>query len=352
MKIAIITPGGITNFGERAIMLGTVYDLREKYPSAQITIFGYQTLKDDDERLYKELEKLDVKYDSQLVNGSSFISKSFKIAGLLIYPKLFLPSHQYNYLKEARIFSKGQESLTQSYGFIHFIDSFIEQLIASRINKDISLYGHSIGPIYKYKRLCAFILHRFAKVYVRDSRSHELLLSLNYDETKIVDVKDLAYKAVEKYDLGELSKSKGHYLLVPNAAICRTKEIEAQYIQNLHLLIKYLLLKKQKLIIGSSVITTDWNNDYRLCQRLKDDYPELELRHYMQLHEFLRDVKSAKMTISSRLHPLIMSNGLGTGVLAVSRSPKVIGLLTDLGLDQNIIDPFNKLNQKQVEALL
>jgi len=53
MKIAITNPGGITNFGERAIMLGTVYDLRSQYPNDEISIFGYQDLEKEDPKLYK-----------------------------------------------------------------------------------------------------------------------------------------------------------------------------------------------------------------------------------------------------------------------------------------------------------
>lgn len=106
------------------------------------------------------------------------------------------------------------------------------------------------------------------------------------------------------------------------------------------------------MVVGSSVSAGGWNNDYKLCQWLKDELAGLELRYYHQLHEFLLDVKHAKKVVSSRLHPLIMATGLGTNVLALSQSPKVRGLLGDLKLQTAIIDPFEQHQKTELQKYL
>lgn len=351
MKLAIINPGGITNFGERAIMLGTVYALRDEYPDAELAIFGYETLEAADPDLYRELKAYDVTFYPSISHGSKF-AKMFRAMGMWVAPRLFWPRQSYDYLKGARVYSKGQETLTENYGFVHFIDSVLEQLLVSRINNHVVLYGQSIGPIRQYHFLAKRILKRFAKVYVRDSRSLEVVKKLGYPESQTVQIKDLAYTAVDRYDLGVKPKPQSHYLLIPNAAICTTAENEINYMANLRTAVEHLLAEGKKVIIGSSVTDGGWNNDYRLCEQLAEEYPMLELRHYKELRDLLIDIKNASRVVSSRLHPLIMATGLGTPVLALSNSQKVLGLLGDRGLGDHVIEPYELLKEVSLEKLV
>jgi|GEM_PF-2028557 len=350
MSIAIINPGGITNFGERAIMLGTVYQLRSQYPTEEITIFGYQDLQAEDLKLYDELTSLDVKFQKPIIEGSGKYNRILHAAGLLLSPRSFMDESSYEYLKSSKVFSKGQESFTQDYGLTHFIDSFLEQLIVSRFNRDITLLGHSIGPIYKYGSMSRKVLDRFAMIEVRDSRSYDLLLELGYPANKITQIKDLAYTAVNEYELDD-PVSKGHYLIVPNAAICKNEQETESYISNLTVIITRLLERDEHVKIGSSVTSKDWNNDYKLCDVLKLKFDSLEMVHYKTLDEFLIDVKSARMVISSRLHPLIMATGLDTPVFALSKSHKIKGLLGDLGLKSSIVDPFDGISEEALTKI-
>lgn len=348
MKIAIITPGGLTNFGERAIMLGTVYELHAQHPKATIAVFGYQDLKDEDPRLFAELRALGVVFYPLIIRGQSKLAKLFSVLGLALAPRLFLPSQSYHFLRKAEVYAKGQETLTQDYGLTHFFDSVLEPLLVSRLTRRIMLYGHSIGPVYKYERFARWAIKRFATIYVRDSRSEATLRGLGYNPANIERTKDLAYAAVARYAPNAPS-TKEHYLLVPNAAICTSPERTAEYLHNVRQIIENLLTQDKEVIIGSSVTADDWNGDYRLCKQLKKEYPKLQLKEYRYLHEFLADVKNARRVISSRLHPLIMATGVGTDVLALSRSPKVAGLLGDLGLQT--IDPFTTLQPEQLPTL-
>ncbi len=351
-KLAIITPGGITNFGERAIMLGTVYRLRQEHPKDEIAIFGYQNLATEDPRLYAELMRQGVSFYPLIIQGKSRAAKVRRIIGLYLAPKLVLPKASYDYLKQATVYSKGQESFTQAYGLVHFVDSFLEQFLVSRITPEVIMLGHSIGPIKKYKWLASYAVKKLAKIYVRDSRSRQVLLDIGYSPDKIEQTKDLAYRAVAGYNLGEEVKSKDHYLIVPNAAICLTAEQTERYMTNLKSVIEALLKKGEHVIIGSSVLDKGWNNDYALCERLKADYAELKLKYYSHLHEFLLDVRGAKKVISSRLHPLIMATGLDTDVFALSNSHKVKGLLGDLGLELAISDPYEPIGETELDKQL
>ncbi len=348
MRIAIITPGGLTNFGERAIMLGTVYELRAKHPKATIVIFGYEDLKDEDPRLFAELRAQGIVFYPSIIQGHSRLTKLLRVVGLALVPKLFLPAQSYSFLRKAEVYAKGQETLTQDYGLTHFVDSVLEPLLVSRLTRRITLFGHSIGPIYKHSWFARFAVNRFATIYVRDSRSEATLRDLGYGADRIKRTKDLAYAAVARY-APDAPSAKEHYLLVPNAAICTSPERTADYLHNVRHIIERLLAQGEKIIIGSSVTADDWNGDYRLCKQLKKEYPKLQLKEYRYLHEFLADVKNARQVISSRLHPLIMATGVGTDVLALSRSPKVAGLLGDLGL--HTVDPFTTLQSEQLSKL-
>lgn len=347
MKIAIITPGGLTNFGERAIMLGTVYELRARHPKATIAIFGYEGLAGDDPRLHQELISLGVQFYPSIIHGQGRIAKLLRVAGLALLPRLFLPAKSYHFLRKAEVYAKGQESLTQDYGLVHFVDSVLEPLLVRRLNKRIILFGHSIGPVYKHHWFAAWAVKQFAKIYVRDSRSAAVLGALGYGPTRIERTQDLAYAAVARY-APKSATAKNHYLLVPNAAICTSPRLAEEYLRNVRQIIEKLLGQGKQIIIGSSVTADDWNSDYRLCRQLKKEYPKLQLKEYRYLHEFLADVKNARQVISSRLHPLIMATGVGTDVLALSRSPKVSGLLGDLGLQGTLVDPFKTIQMEQL----
>ncbi len=350
-KLAIINPGGVTNFGERAIMLGTLYRLREQFPDAEIAIFGYETLETDDPDLYRELDTFGVRYFPSISYGSK-LTKALRAAGMWLAPSLVWPKESYEYLKDAIVYSKGQETLTENYGFVHFIDSVLEQLLVSRFNKNVILYGQSIGPVAKYTGLAKWILKHFAKIYVRDSKSLEVTKQLGYPESQTEQIKDLAYTAVDRYDLKTSFQPDSHYLIIPNAAICTTPENEAAYVANLRSVIELLLGSGKKVVISSSVTDKGWNNDYRLCEQLADEYGGLELRHYKELRDLLIDIKNAKRVISSRLHPLIMATGLDINVFALSRSHKVLGLLGDLNLSEYIVDPYQPLNQDDARKAL
>jgi len=293
---------------------------------------------------------MDVQFRKLIIQGSGKYGRILHAASMLFAPEIFMDDATYLYLKDAKVFSKGQESFTQDYGLTHFIDSFLEQLIVSRFNRDITLLGHSIGPIYKYRTASRWVLNRFAEIRVRDSRSYDLLVDLGYPESKIMQVKDLAYKAVNEYQLDKPT-SEGHYLIVPNAAICKTDQQTEDYMKNLKKVVERLLERNEHVKIGSSVTTDDWNNDYRLCDMLKANYDSIEMVRYKYLDEFLGDVKSARMVISSRLHPLIMATGLETPVFALSKSHKIKGLLGDLGLESAIVDPFENISDEAIKQI-
>lgn len=350
MKIAIINPGGITNFGECAIMRGTVIKLKQRYPDAEIAIFGYKDLELADPALYKQLAEMGVSYYDLIIKGRNKASKALYSAAFFLAPYAVMPAESYEYLSEAKVFSKGQESFTQDYGIIHFIDSFLEQLLVSRITKDITLYGQSIGPVYKFRWITGRILKRMKAIDVRDSRSQKELLSLGYSAAQTQLIKDLAFSGVGE-PVKQSERKNRHYLIVPNAAICLDADLKSKYLANLDAIIGKLLSSHEKVIVGSSVVASGWNDDYALCEGLKTKYPELELVHYKTLDDFLADVRLAKKVVSSRLHPLIMSSALAIDLLGLSKSHKVKGLLGDLKLESSIVHPFDPISEEDLAKI-
>lgn len=354
MKIAIINPGGVTNLGERAIMQGTIYYLKEKHPSAHIRIFGYKVIKNEDAPLYDEISGENITFTDNITQGDGIVSRSLHMLKLLFLPSLALDKEDFKYLKECDVvISKGQETLTESYGFVHFIDSIIEQYAVARINPNIELLGHSIGPIHRYKIIAKHVLKKIRYIHVRDSKSFDVLKNIDYPQAQIEQRKDLAYLAIEKYSkLMKIEKKDQHYLIVPNTALMKGDTSRDTYLKTIEQTIEACLATDRGVIIGSSVTATDWNNDYVICDMMKKKYPEITLKYYKTLYDFLVDVRTAHVVISSRLHPLIMSNAQKIRLFAISNSHKVEGLLGDAGLSDFIASPSKPLDKEKLEKLL
>jgi polysaccharide pyruvyl transferase WcaK-like protein len=355
MKIGIIT-GGIDNFGERAIYLGTIIELREKYPQAEIALFGFSNIDQVDGYLGAITHRLKIRLEKDVITGKTKFEKGYKYAALLIWPKHILGEKRYEYLRDCDlVVAKGQETLTSSYGPIHYIDSIFGTYAISRFNPNVELLGHSIGPIQSGwgVKFAKIAVSKLKKIYVRDSRSQVALQKLGYHENKIVLIKDLAYKGVQSMKELEQEEGDGHYLVVPNAALVakRSDEDKQKYVNLLSAVINILITGNRKVSIGSSVLATDWNSDYAICEQLANEHTEAQLKRFKDLKDFVTDVKRANCVISSRLHPLIMADAINTDIVAITDSPKTIGLLGDAGLENRIISPY-KINTRHVQGLL
>ncbi len=354
MKITIITLGGITNFGERAILMGTILDLKNKYPNSDISIYGYENLEKHDLHLHNLFSKNSVKVYPTVVTGKSKIMKSLKILGIFLFPSMVLGKDGYNLFKKSDlIVSKGQESLSSAYGFVHFVDSFLDFYLISRINKNIILYGQSIGPLHnKLQRLIAkFVLRNIKNAYVRDSISENLLIELGYPKKNIFRVKDLAYKAIDYFKGYINDKKNNEVIIIPNRAILTDIDKKTVYIKNLLKISEKLIEKKINVVFTSTVTASDWNNDFEICNEIKKINNEVEIRHYETLEKVVMDLNSCNFLISSRLHPLIFATGLQKRVIALSDAKKIIGLLGDLELKESIFNPFVELSNSDVDRI-
>ncbi len=357
MKIIIINPGGVSNLGERAIMQGTMYYIKQTYPDAEVVIYGYKNIDDVDPRLYRELKKSVKKltFRDELIKGSGKVNRAIYAIRLLLSPRSVLGDRGYEEIKGSDlVISKGQETLTENYGFVHYVDSILEQYIVSRMNRSIQLLGHSIGPVRKHKIIAKFVLRNFSRIEVRDNKSLNALLELGFPNTKTSQIKDMAYMGIDKYDdLTKIDIRQNHCLIIPNAAILHGNESsKLAYLDVLSSLIERCIALNKPVIIGSSVATNDWNDDYSICHELKKRYPIMSLREYGTLYDFLVDIRGSHLVISSRLHPLIMSNAQAKRLIAVSDSHKVHGLLGDVGLAESILSPFNRPDTSQIEMLI
>jgi polysaccharide pyruvyl transferase WcaK-like protein len=352
MLISIISPGGISNFGERAIMMGTVMRLKNEYPDSGITVFGYTNLVKDDPFLDGIFKKFNVKTQPEMISGKNKFYKILKIVGLFLLPSSVLGRKNFYFLKKSDIvISKGQETFTGSYGFIHFFDSFLEAYIVSRFNPNIILFGQSIGPFKNslQKKIALFVLKKIKIVCPRDTISKQLLISIGCDKTKIKIIKDLAYYAMPYFNENLKNTPKNEVMIIPNKSILKNHFQDNAYIKNLLDIIKILQDNNIKVVLSSSVTADDWNNDYALCNRIKMINRKVEIRFYKTLEEIVRDIKNVNFLISSRLHPLILATGMNKKIIALTKAPKIIGVLKDLGGDYLILDPFTSIDKKNIE---
>jgi polysaccharide pyruvyl transferase WcaK-like protein len=355
VKLSIINPGGLDNFGERAILVGTIYDLKDKYPSSQIAIYGYETVAELDPPMYQMMQDNGVKLYPRLVSGAGMLGKAWHVASFIISAKRVMGSAAFEHLAHSEvIYAKGQESLTSSYGHVHFIDSVLEPLMAQHVNKKVVLYGHSVGPVSSWldRQVARYTLKRLHHVYARDKLSQKTLEDLGYPADSITVIKDLAYTAIQRIPELQGKAKPQHYLVIPNAAILKDARDRERYLRTLRTLMDELKKRNEQVIIASSVTATGWNNDYDICQELASQYPEATLKRYTTLNELLLDIKSAKRVISSRLHPIIMATGMAVPILALSQAPKVAGVLSDfMGPGYELHHPFESTEGDLLSAL-
>src|SRR5215471_16035433 len=99
MKLSIINPGGIDNFGERAILIGTIQQLKERSPNAEIAIFGYENIEEEDKAIYEIMQFHRIKIYPKLVQGSSPFTKLISSIKFYISPKAALSNNAFNHLK-------------------------------------------------------------------------------------------------------------------------------------------------------------------------------------------------------------------------------------------------------------
>lgn len=326
MKICIINPGGISNFGERAIMLGTVVNLRKKYPDASITVLGYLDLEGEDSDLFSRMSAVHkVHFAEPLIKEKqSKFMKVLRSIGYIFFPRVFMPKAQFKELLEADlIVSKGQETLTESYGFVHFIDSMLEQTIASRVNKEIVLMGHSIGPVKKYRHLGLRLLNRMSEIQARDSLSLETIKGLNVT-VRTTLVKDMAYAAVDSVRSELSGESISKALVIPNSALLHKLDKET-YLARVSDEIEAAKKLYKEVVVLSSVTASGWNDDYMLCDEFEKKH-RIEKKRFTTLIDLLQEISTAELVISSRLHPLILSDALGKNCIAISSAPKVKGM--------------------------
>jgi len=349
MNITIISLGGITNFGERVILLGTIANLKKKYHSPSFTLLGYTNICDQDKFICNYFSENNVKILPAIIPPQTKIRKILSIVRLLISPKSVLSKEQKASLSDADlVISKGQESFTAAYGIVHFIDSFLEAYIASKLNKNVVLYGQSIGPLSNAFEISTtkFVLKNIAKVYTRDDISLAVLNKLGYRRGK--RIKDLAFEGVPVFAIKPIEKQK-KILIVPNYAIIKNIGKD-RYLSTLLFVIDFLIEKGFSINAASSVTATDWNNDYILCKELHEKKKAINVINLLDSQEFLTEINESTAVVSSRLHPIIFSMSLNTPIIAISSAVKVRGILADSKATYTIIDP-KKVSDSELSVI-
>ncbi len=321
-------------------MLGTVIDIRNKDQEAEIAIFGYENLQEEDPGLHRQLSAYGVRFFPHIVQGSGLV-RYRQLLGMFLLPRLFWPRDSYDYIEKATVLSKGQETLTETYGNKHFFDSVLEQLLVSRFNKNITLHGQSIGPVKRWHWLAPHILRRFKQINVRDSISYEVVVNnLNISADKTAKIDDLAFSAVADYRALNEKPAPKHLLVIPNAALLQTEQQANAYLDRIAEIVSKENKHELPVLVASSVTDGAWNNDYALCNLLASKYRNMTLKRFKQLDELLFAIDNSEIVFSSRLHPIILSIGLGTRCVATADSSKIRGIIRDKSPGTKIITPW------------
>ncbi len=351
------------NRGDSALTQGIIDILRKNFPSARIEI----SLMLDNEQEVRHLKEinnnLNVNRQYLFLNEGSLIADSFIILRLKQlhfsfrvireYLRYFLGFKNKNlrcFDDAIAIFKGGSNLHDHGNSFMGFISSLyllLPILYATRYSKKTLLVSQSLGPFrnkltyYVYKA----ILSRCNYIGNRESLSFNFSKSFNVNVSREIDT--AFFSRVKKSEkvrdfIARYSLQEKHFIIItPRQLYDRETVFYKDY---LDILLKFAKDVKQK--YGYEIVffphTTGPSKveDDTICIRqlrdlsLNGNFVFITERHDLDFQEVAYLYSTSYATVGTRLHSIILTLISNTPVISISdRGTKLIGILSDLGLD-------------------
>ncbi|WP_029322993.1 polysaccharide pyruvyl transferase family protein [Butyrivibrio sp. AE3004] len=353
MKIVVSGGWSYGNIGDEAIAASTIY-LCEKYLGHEIIYTSFDPR--DFERRHSKNNVIPSvhKMFSENINEFSDYSDIKQIMKNDIFKEY------------CGLFDKDTIFIMSGGGYFNeswnnqFWARILEINIAYNMGAKVVIIGQSIGPVISEigKSALSDALKKCDFISVRDSLTKEYLeqfvegIDINVypdvaviisdvihhgmrDNTKtIVNIMPANYIRYSNFD----TNKKGSYIVkrIPN----RLSLKRYKYIIAYRSLLNYLLKNKNENLMFQFVLSTNWKWDRKFVDLIKRGLPKDKFIIYENLsHEKMCNLLSeGRITISTKMHPVIISTSYSVPAVAISYNYKIDGFMSLIDKQENCVN--------------
>lgn len=220
--------------------------------------------------------------------------------------------------------------------------------------KKFILFPQSVGPLkMRWTRFLVKIALKNAYLYVgRDKTSYETLLSLGFNEDKVMFVPDVAIQQeignaeIHDYFNDKTKKIIGITISNPPHSEMGKK---VDFVQEIGSQIEKLDSNEYKiLIMPSNYKLREISGDYALCLKLQEKLSDkfevaiLENRPYFP-DEYTSLLAQLEFFISTRMHVAILATTAFTPTIAINTQHKIMGYMKNIAMDHFCVE-YENLN--------
>lgn len=345
MKLVISGGWGYGNIGDEAIAAATIHLVNRYFGEVERIYTAYDT----------ENFMLNHNVDSIPSVHSLIDKKEIELSDL---PDMLAHSDNYGLSLFKNLFDKSTVFIMSGGGYFHekwksqFLARLYEIEMAKQKGAKVVVIGQSIGPVFsdEAKKSLTEALSKVDYLSVRDESSYSLISNLGL-ATKCHRSPDLALVIADTYDVEQ--KKDGNYTisLMPasytsyvsnsdrkphNALLEKIKKrVSITSIKYEFALKKMItrLLKEENVRVNIVLSTVwGWDRDFadKIVSNTKGNRAEIiECRTYKELCSALA---SGDVTVSTKMHPLIISASFGKPLIGISYNYKVDDFMTLIGM--------------------
>lgn len=365
-KVVLINSYSDRNKGDLGIILGTINIIKSKYPNCRIDAISSFTSEDN----WFETEHIELKkYINKIfpnvigrVHKKSFIGKLYVVVRDIIksfiiefFPIWFLDIYLNIFHSQTqKIIKKSDLIISKGGSFLCNRDNYIDKLrlqrelmifrICLRYNKNIIIWGQSIGPIYGKRDLMRIkdILKKMKFVVVREELCLSKYNTIFKDLNNIIKGHDLAFNLTGE----KILKFNKSISINDNCNVAFTlKNYKNEYSNNLYFnILKNIIIHLNNNydctfhFVPHVTIDDDILQVKRFVSLISKSIPKNRIlidENEYSIKDLLKIYKSKDLLIGTRLHSTIFALTTNTRVINIGyHATKAKGVFNDIGLGE------------------
>lgn len=337
----LITGGSFVNKGAEAMALTVRDKLISAFPDAKIFM-----------RVHPHYNEIAQKNGVIPVNGKNPVSFYDKIKS-----KTTALSH---YLLDDTLIDIGGYQLGDPWGWKQARGIAKKIHYCNLLGTKTVFMPQALGPFThsRFVQYVPMIMNRCSLFYIRDKQSFSAVCRIHPVSIGMLQP-DVAWSFnANDIEIDDLIQKFHVDINRPIACITPNLRVyERQgdlYIATLLNIIDILLAKDyQVMLLGHELRLDERNDDRFLCRLLKEKKPSvIHIDEFLSAKQVKKIISLCDFIVSSRFHALIAAFSQMIPALAIGWSHKYIELLSDVGLQDNIVDSANGYNDAEIKEIL
>ena len=356
MKILLIHHNS-HNLGDVAIAEATIAQVKKQFPDCEITLESNNP--ELSRRTFKYIKIVPRLFGiSGIVHTKKIISVEFAIKNIpfilkticalaasqifvLFKLKFFCFPILSEYRKADLILSIAGDSISPDYAY--FL-RFYEINLIYRLKIPLILYAQSIGPFEgKMLKQAKKYLSKVSAIFARDKTTYNLMKEYGV-QTKIYRTADTVISLQPRKN--EKTKKVIQEYKVDSQTICIVLRVKRytnydkseyiKYLEGMYKIVEEIKKKELKPLLIAS-ISEDAEIGEKFVHKFNLNIKMLRLYNFLP-SEVKTILKDAKMVISPRMHPIILSSSTGVPVIGQGREFKMRNYMKLIGMEEFFVD--------------